>query len=396
MGLLRGMVSTIYGLYAVKTAGLGPLELTLAGTCLELGVFLAEVPTGVFADAYGRRRSVIVGLCVVGTGIALMGAVPAFWCIALGSALWGVGGTFISGAHQAWLSDEIGEVRAAPMYMRGTQMGQVGSLLGIPLCVVLAGRHLALPLWVSGAAFWALAGFLVVAMSEAGYRPASASRRHGWQAMRGTLRAGIEIVRGRSALRTALVITLICGASSEAFGRLTPFHLLDDIGLPRAFDDATWFGILHAGSFLAGAVVTWFLGRTPTLHTPRRIVQTLLALTVAMTLTTLIFAMAGAFWVALTAAWVARGTRVAVRPLVMAWVNRGLAPGSRATVLSTLGQAEACGEITGAPLLGLVGTLHTVRAALVGAAVVLLPALPLCVHALRRDKERATTPASAS
>ena len=56
----------------------------------------------------------------------------------------------------------------------------------------------------------------------------------------------------------------------------------------------------------------------------------------------------------------------------------------RATVLSTLGQAEALGEICGGPLLGFIGTLHTVRIALVGAAVVLFPALPLSSQALRQ------------
>jgi hypothetical protein len=61
----------------------------------------------------------------------------------------------------------------------------------------------------------------------------------------------------------------------------------------------------------------------------------------------------------------------------------------RATVLSMLGQAEALGEVCGGPLLGLVGTLYTMRTALVGAAVVLLPALPLYGHALRQCTEQA-------
>ena len=56
--------------------------------------------------------------------------------------------------------------------------------------------------------------------------------------------------------------------------------------------------------------------------------------------------------------------------------SRGLPPGVRATVLSMLGQAEAFGEVCGGPLLGLVGSLRSVRAALLGAALVLLPAFP--------------------
>jgi MFS transporter, DHA3 family, tetracycline resistance protein len=169
--LLFSIAYTIYGLYAVKAATLGPLELTLVGTIMELAVFLTEVPTGMVADLYSRRLSVLLGLCIVGTGIALLGVVPTFWCMALGSVLWGVGGTFISGAHQAWLADEIGEVQAAPVYLRATQLSQVGGLVGIPLSVALASIQLQLPLWVSGAGFWGLAGLLLLTMPEQGYSP---------------------------------------------------------------------------------------------------------------------------------------------------------------------------------------------------------------------------------
>jgi hypothetical protein len=48
-----------------------------------------------------------------------------------------------------------------------------------------------------------------------------------------------------------------------------------------------------------------------------------------------------------------------------------------------LGQAEAFGEVCGGPMLGLVAMLRTVRAALVGAAVILLPAFPLFGRAVR-------------
>lgn len=394
VGLLHGMVRTIYALYAVKEAGLGPLELALAGTVLEMGVFFGEVPTGVFADVRGRRLSVIVGLVIIGAGIVLMGALPVFWCFALGSILWGVGGTFISGAHQAWLADEVGEVQAAPVYLRAAQMGQLGGLLGIPIAVVLAWKRLPLPLWTGGAGFWALAGFLVLRMRETGYRPVAASAG-AWRSIRGTLRAGVTVVRERRGLRSALVISIIVGASGEAFGRLTPFHLLDDIGLPRTFDDATWFGVLQAGSFLGAAAVTWLVRRSGSLQTSRRVVQTLLALTTVTMLSTLVFAFASVFWLALIAAWTTRCVRVATFPLMTAWVNRGLEPSTRATVLSTLGQAESFGEIAGGPALGLLATLRSVRAGLVGAAAVLLPALPLFARALRHEAD-AARPAGSS
>jgi hypothetical protein len=69
--------------------------------------------------------------------------------------------------------------------------------------------------------------------------------------------------------------------------------------------------------------------------------------------------------------------RVAIAPLTLIWLNRGLRPGSRATVISMLGQSDALGQTVGGPVLGLVGTLRTVRSALVGVGLILLPALGL-------------------
>ncbi len=207
--------------------------------------------------------------------------------------------------------------------------------------------------------------------------------------MRETLSAGLHTVRGRAALCSALVITGLYGMSSEAMSRLALLHLLTTLGLSSGFAEATWFGILQAGAFLGGAVVTWLISQTTALRTPRRVVQCLMMLTVVMLLATLLFALVGVLWLAFIAFWMLRWMRIAMQPLMVAWVNRGLAPGARATVLSMLGQAEALGEVCGGPLLGLVGTLYTVRTALGGAAVVLLPGLLLYGHAMRQPTQQA-------
>src|SRR5439155_7685922 len=97
--------------YFVREVHMSPLQLVATGTVMEVAVFLFEVPTGVVADTYGRRLSLAIAFLVQGAAWILVGAVPTFWVIALAWFLWGFGATFESGAHQAWITDEVGVER---------------------------------------------------------------------------------------------------------------------------------------------------------------------------------------------------------------------------------------------------------------------------------------------
>ena len=105
-------IFTASSIYQVTVAGLTPLQLVLVGTTLELSVFIFEIPTGVVADVYSRRLSIIIGMFLIGLGFLVEGTFPIFWAILLAQVLWGVGYTFTSGATEAWITDEIGEAAA--------------------------------------------------------------------------------------------------------------------------------------------------------------------------------------------------------------------------------------------------------------------------------------------
>jgi DHA3 family tetracycline resistance protein-like MFS transporter len=107
-GLSFMLYATISSVYRIQTVGLNPLQLVLVGTALELAVLIFEVPTGVLADTYGRRRSVILGFLLIGTGFSFEGALPTFAAVLAAQLIWGAGYTFVSGALQAWIADELG------------------------------------------------------------------------------------------------------------------------------------------------------------------------------------------------------------------------------------------------------------------------------------------------
>src|SRR6266540_2941052 len=139
------LVFTLNLVYQVKVIGLSPLQLVLVGTVLEASVFIGEVPTGIVADIYSRRLSILIGLVLIGAGLAL-GAVPSFATVLVAQVLWGVGYTFTSGAQQAWLTDEIGTERIAAVFVRSTQAEMVGMIVGIVLAGALGLVWIGLPI----------------------------------------------------------------------------------------------------------------------------------------------------------------------------------------------------------------------------------------------------------
>ena len=144
------LVFTVNLIYQVQVAHLNPLQLVLVGTVLEATAFLFEVPTGIVADVYSRRRSIIIGTFLIGIGLMLQGVVPKFGIILLAQVVWGIGYTFTSGATEAWLTDEIGVDRANPLFLRASQMELIGSIVAIAIATAIGNFSLRLPILIGG------------------------------------------------------------------------------------------------------------------------------------------------------------------------------------------------------------------------------------------------------
>ncbi len=164
---------TLAPVYFVQQVGMDPLQLVLTGTFMELAYFLFEVPTGVVADSYSRRTSVIVAQVIMGLSFVITGLVTDVWIILAAAALMGFGWTFKSGAIDAWLADEVGPERLGREFQRGAQVARAFALLGIAAAVGLALIDLRLPIIAGGLVLMALGGFLLVVMPESGFEPAT-------------------------------------------------------------------------------------------------------------------------------------------------------------------------------------------------------------------------------
>ena len=394
-GLAMATGWTVAAVYFVREVGMGPLELVLAGTALEVAYFLFEVPTAVVADSYSRRASVVVAQVLMGAAFVLTGAYAEVWVVLAAAALMGFGWTFKSGAEDAWLADEVGPERMARSFQRGAQVARALSLVGIGLAVGLALVDLRLPIVVGGVLFLALALVLALVMPEKGFRPAPRGELSRARALARTARDGGRLVRARPILLLIVGITFFGGMWSEGVDRLWEAHLLVDVGVPGfgSLDPILWFGVLNAGALLLALAVAQPL--VPRFERAGRqaMARILLVLDSLLIAATLAFALAGSFLLAVAAFWALDVARSLSYPVWSTWLNANVDDSRvRATVISITNLGDSAGEWGGGPALGAVGSAFGMRAALSVGAFVLAPALWLYGRAIRLSGDEGYAP----
>jgi DHA3 family tetracycline resistance protein-like MFS transporter len=389
--LFFSLIFTVNMIYHVTVVELTPFQLVLIGTILEGTVFLFEVPTGVLADVKSRRLSVIIGYVLMGLGFIVESSFPVFGMVALAQVLWGFGYTFTSGATQAWIVDEIGTDRAGDAFLRGSQAGQIGGLLAIPVSVALGSVAVRLPILLGGVLMILLAVFLALAMTEEGFAPTPPQERTTWGMMLKTVRDARQVTRRHPVMLVLLGIGLFFGLYSEGFDRLWTPHLLENFIIPPwldALDPVVWFGIIRAVLLLICLAATEVARRRVDTNRSAPLARVLMWNAGVIVLALAGFGLTRTFGVALVLYWVIGVSRSVNGPLYSAWFNQRIDdPQVRATMFSVGSQVDAVGQISGGPIVGMIGNA-SIRAALVTSALILTPVLPLYSRAIQRGERR--------
>jgi len=388
-GLAFVLTATTSGVYAIREAGLDPLQLVLMGTVLEGAYLLSELPTGILADSYSRRWSVIIGMLFTAGGFALWGAIPVFESILIANVIWAIGEAFVSGAWEAWITDEVGESAAAPLYLRAKQLRMAFALVGLPLAIVLALVSLHLPFLVSASIYLAIAIFLIAAVKES-FIPTRAPGAGFISVLKKTVGETAKAFRGRRLLLLLLVAAMLFGAASEGFDRLGVATWLQKLTLPELFglDPIAWFAVFSAGGIIIGLGVTEILKRRVDVGSERGITIALILVTSALAVAMAVFGPSELFWLSLIAMWTAHAMRNAYDPLFLVWINRDLDPQICATVISAFGQGDAIGQVSMGPIIGWIGVARSLSTAIVTSAAFLIPSIGIFAMASRRQRDQ--------
>jgi len=371
------MVFVTNSLYEVTIAGLTPLQLVLIGTTLEVSTFVFEVPTGIVADVYSRRLSIIIGYLLVGLGFLIEGFFPAFLPIVLAQAVWGLGYTFTSGAKQAWVTDEIGEESANKLFIRVGRFGAFAYLFGLGATMLIGANNVALSIRVGGIGIILTGIALAVIMPETGFHPTPKEDRNTWQHMWYVFKQGLDAVRSQPRLVNIVFIGLFYGLYSEGFDRLGVKLLLDNFQLPILF------GSNHVAFFVALEVIGTilyiftirFVEKRLDTSSPLAIGRAMFLVTGLITVALVTFAFSPILALAVLSMLTVNILRGVSGPLQSTWINQKLDSRVRATIHSMFGQVDAIGQITSGPTVGLIANALSVKLAVAISGLLLSPAL---------------------
>ena len=378
----------------------------LLGTGLEVSYFLLQLPTGVLADIVSRRLCVLAGLFVIGLALVIEASSPSFTNLLVAQLVLGLGYALNNGAQEAWIADELAAPREgaepgperpmAAVYMRATQLGLLGTVAGSLLSGLVALGGLNRPLLLGGALICLLAIGTATVMPEHNFRPAgreaspAALVRQSRALLAGQLRVTHRAIVAVPGLALLFVMTMFTGLWSESFDRLWGALLIRDIGFPRiaGLHPAMWFSLLSAAVAVLALGSTEFARRRAERLGADTVPGALLGVTLAIGAGVAAMASTHSFAVAVAAYLVISVLRPVTDPLVDGWMVTRIDPSVRATALSARDMFDSGGQIIGGPLVGVVGSLTSIRVALLAGAAALAPAAGCLAAASRRIRPR--------
>lgn len=182
--LLNGLgMSFFFGTYQLflLSKGFDLLEMNLINLSFMVFVFLFEVPTGLIADFFGRKVSVIVGLCLYSLSFFWYFLAGSFWQCLGAEIVGALAATCISGALDALVVDSLKSVNYTGSIIRVFSRGEISQLsviIGSTLGGLAASKNLAWPWFLSGVSFAVLAVVSIFLFKEVNFSASEETKKN--------------------------------------------------------------------------------------------------------------------------------------------------------------------------------------------------------------------------
>jgi len=206
------IISATYTTFLMKN-GLNLFQVNLVNTVFFTTLFICEIPTGVFADVFGRKASYVTSAALLSLSMFVYGSSHTFGGFLLAEIIGAIGTTFKTGAFQAWLVDSLKnhgyEGAFNKIFGRASLYNQIGGGIGAIAGAYLSIVNPALPWFVGGIGMGVVTLLAFFTMREEYFVRIPFSWSRGFRSMRETAVSSIRYGAQDKAVRFILIITFI-------------------------------------------------------------------------------------------------------------------------------------------------------------------------------------------
>jgi len=355
-----GLFVALWLLYLQQQRGLSLAQAAIIDTTFFIAAALGELPTGIVADTFGRKTSLVTGAALLAVGMLAWAFAPTMPLIMLAYVVLALGNNFLTGADDAFFYESLQRTGRADDYPRlvgrvsATMLGALA--LGNVASGLLATIDLLVPFLIAGLSFLILLGIVLT------FKEPQAEEQSGGQARkpyREIVQKSIALMRDRPTLRYPMLYLALVPVASLIMETLFLQPQAVALGVPIAGVGV----VVMAGQLTNMAGSSWShriqarFGEGRVLYAaPVLIVASLIVLAALQVLPALLLVAVISFLTAV------------VQPLLMRRIQHEVADEIRATMLSMQSLMFTVLLALSQPTLGLIADHSGLPAAYLGLA----------------------------
>ncbi|MDD3102262.1 MAG: MFS transporter [Patescibacteria group bacterium] len=148
------------------------LQVNLINTAFMVTLAIFEIPTGIVADIFGRKKSFIISCFIVGFGFLVYFTAANFWSFITAEIILAIGITFSSGALEAWLVDSLNHIgftgKLEKVFSKVFSFRIGAKIIAVLVGALMANKNLTWP-WLAAALVYLILGLIAIVWMKENY-----------------------------------------------------------------------------------------------------------------------------------------------------------------------------------------------------------------------------------
>lgn len=387
-GFSVSTVSATYVLFLLSQ-GLDLLQVNLVNLAFMTGNFLFEIPTGAYADYFGRKKSVIISNIFIVTAFVTYFFSSSITMFILAEILAALAYTFESGALDAWLVDSLEQKNYAGkvdyIFSHAGIVGQVAALLGGLVGAYIGSQNLRYPLGVA-----AILSFFTLVVTWLFMHEDNQVSKKAISFVSGISNISKIAKEGVSYGIRHKVIFWMTISSILAMFAFQPLNMYWSPRLNQLAGDQVWL----MGWVWAGICLFMMLGNLvikQLLKMEKSYLWILIAMALILAVPIIFAAMSNTFLVVLSGFLTYEIGRGMFNPVYRGYLNKYIPGGHRATILSFNSMMGKLGAAGGLVALGWIGKNYSIQDAWLAGGILLLFLIPIYLRVTQHEARLNTT-----